>query len=152
MMQLKNLPSVGGMIWYPWEICSARSKPTIFLSAMKRKTLVRSGARMPTSEKPRSLYVQNYYHWSLMTVIWKNTHNNVQMYTKLCFNEVAERCLVWRTYQQFPRHLLSFSTTVRRHQAYKVGIELASEKLSWRRSDFSPGLKGGPSTSSRIVF
>ena len=48
-------PSVGGIIWKPCEICSARRRPTIFLSATKRKILVRSGARIPTSENPRSL-------------------------------------------------------------------------------------------------
>merc|ERR1719318_2182442 len=39
----------------PDSIFSANRKPTIFLSATKRKTLVLSGHLMPTSEKPRSL-------------------------------------------------------------------------------------------------
>ena len=78
------------MIWNPWEICSARSSPTIFLSAMKRKILVRSGARIPTSEKPRSLNVQNQCHWSWLTVICK-----CQIIYKIVVQyEVAEKYLV----------------------------------------------------------
>ena len=140
---------MGGTIWNPCEICSARSNPTIFLSAMKRKILVRSGARMPTSEKPRSLNKQNYAINGLLGLefgigdgkVWK-IHMKIPEGKKIALQNTyrQQRKVMKGTYQQFPGHPLPSSTILRHHQVCRIKIESALEKVLIVRS-FSNGLQ-----------